>query len=255
MPMPRRIWPSRYARTTVGTRSLASARSLQLAAAIVGIGLLASGCSSINHKTANPARTSKLPSPTTARSPATTTTTTSTTAVDYIAPVSANGELAPNLTVSETLNGTCEPGSDAVSNAPVYRCFAKNGIYDPCWAVASSQTPTASVACWGPWSTTVIEIVTPGLSASPYEATNLDYPLGVQLTSGQQCIAMQGAHGEADGQAINYGCGTTIGGLQLLGTPDRSAPLWKFEGVSDNGDGGYGSPQTVYVSLAFFARP
>jgi hypothetical protein len=169
--------------------------------------------------------------------------------------VSANGELAPNLTVSETLNGTCEPGSDAVSNAPVYRCFARNGIYDPCWAVASSQTPTASVACWGPWSTTVIEIVTPGLPASPYEATNLDYPWGVQLTSGQQCIAMQGAHGEADGQAINYGCGTTIGGLQLLGTPDRSAPLWKFEGVSDNGDGGYGAPQTVYVSIAFFARP
>jgi hypothetical protein len=159
--------------------------------------------------------------------------------------VSANDELLPNLTVSETLNGTCEPGSDAVSNAPVYRCFVKNGIYDP----------TASVACWGPWSTTVIEIVTPGLSTSPYEATNLDYPWGVQLTSGQQCIAMQGAHGEADGQVINYGCGTAIGGLQLLGTPDRSTPLWKFEGVSDNGDGGYSSPQTVYVRVAFFARP
>jgi hypothetical protein len=153
------------------------------------------------------------------------------------------------------LNGTCEPGSDAVSNAPVYRCFAKNGIYDPCWAVASSQMPTASVACWAPWSTTVVEIATPGLTSSPYEATNLDYPWAVQLTSGQHCIAMQGAHGEADGQVINYGCGSTIGGLQLLGTPDRSAPLWKFEGVSDNGNGGYSSPRTVNVDVAFFARP
>jgi len=247
------IGPQRLSFCIERVRSLIS---LRLAAAVVCIGVLASDCSSINHRTATPARTTKSPSPTAPpRSPATTTTTAPTTVVDYVAPVSADDELLPSLTVSETLHGTCEPGSDSVSNAPVYRCFVNSGIYDPCWAVAGSQTPTASVVCWHPWSTTVIEIETPGLSTSPYEATNLDYPWGVQLTSGQQCIAMQGAHSEADGQVVNYGCGTTTGGLQLLGTPDRSAALWTFEAASDNGAGEYAAPEKVSVGIAFFARP
>jgi hypothetical protein len=133
----------------------------------------------------------------------------------YVAPVNPLGHQVQDINISETVYGDCVAGSE-VGNGPVYRCFADDGVYDPCWAVVSSKTPTGSVLCMAlPWSKSAVRIVTTGLpSVAGNFQTDLDYPWGVRLVTGENCVALQGAHSDYNGHVIDYYCGTSRAGLR-----------------------------------------
>ena len=190
--------------------------------------------------------------PSTTSAPATTTTTSEAgTRVAYAAPVDALGK-STGLPVSSQASASCESGSDSVGNVEVYRCFAGNGIYDPCWADSAG-----GVLCMeSPWATSVVHLVLSGVPPGVDVTTpDLDYPWGVQLTSGAQCLAVQGAHDNFDGKVIDYGCtGGSVSGLSLLRGVSRTTPYWTYQTVVYNGSNQVTGPQ-VTVTTAWFAGP
>ena len=175
------------------------------------------------------------------------------TSVVYVAPVGSLEQPVPGLPVSRTLDGSCVSGSDSVQG-PVYRCFSGNYVYDPCWAAATATIPTAAVLCMtAPWQASVVKIVTPGLpGVSAASGTDLDFPWAVQLTTGQRCLAVQGAHDHYNGKAVDFGCQGS--GLGLLRGADRSRALWSYQSVQQDGSARTPGP-AVYVSIAWFGGP
>jgi hypothetical protein len=173
------------------------------------------------------------------------------TGVGFAAPVDALGH-ATGLPVTSQGAASCESGSDSVGNVEVYRCFAGTGIYDPCWVDAAG-----GVLCMAsPWATSVVHLavpdVPPGVDiASP----DLDYPWGVELTSGARCVAVQGAHDSFDGKTIDYGCtGGSPSGLSLLRGVTRTTPYWTYQTVVYGGSNKVAGPQAA-VAKAWFAGP
>ena len=118
----------------------------------------------------------------------------------------------------------------------------------------TAKIPTATVLCMTePWQTSVVKIVTPGLpGVSAASGTDLDFPWAVQLTTGQRCLAVQGAHSDYKGKAIDFGCQNS--GLELLRGVDRSRALWSYQSVQQNGSALAPGP-AVYVSIAWFGGP
>jgi len=167
--------------------------------------------------------------------------------------VDSHEQPVAGLTVSQTVNGSCEAGSDSVQGS-VYRCFTGNSIYDPCWAVAGATSPIVTVLCMrAPWMTSVVKIVTQGLPGlTDTSGTDLDFPWAVQLTTGQQCLAAQGAHDQFEGLTINFGCEDSD--LELAGGVDRSGSRWSFQSVQQTGQGSTLGP-VVIVSIAWFGGP
>ena len=175
------------------------------------------------------------------------------TSVVYVAPVDARGQPVPGLPVSETVEGSCEgEGSSDSVQGPVYRCFSSNFVVDPCWAVATAQGSASTVLCMKtPWDTSVVKITTPGLTLGNIGATNRDYPWGVQLSTGQRCIAFQGAHAQDDGQPVNFACPNNV---VLLGHANRSSRVWTYHSAAWAG-GSYTAGPTVFVRIAWFGGP
>lgn len=179
------------------------------------------------------------------------------TRIVYAAPVDADG--APNgmVAVTATLTGTCEPGSDVIAGVTVHRCFSGNSVYDPCWTAvpAGGDGPAASVICVAePWSTTGVAIRAGGLASEVVAGpTDLDHPWAVQLTTGQRCVAVQGAHGSYQGHFLDYGCDGP-GGIELLRGVDRTSRLWTFPAASQD-DRAAGRISTVSVAIAWYAGP
>jgi hypothetical protein len=174
--------------------------------------------------------------------------------VRYAAPVTADGEQLPTISVSGTVNGRCQIGSDVVLSVSVYRCFSGNEIYDPCWAMSSGP----SVLCLpAPWSASVVEVrsgvLNSRISIAP---TDLDAPWAVQLTSGERCLGLQGAHDLYSGRAIDFACTSTSTSarLELLRGVNRLEPLWTYQTVVRQGSG-YRLGPTVAVGTAWFAGP
>ncbi len=174
------------------------------------------------------------------------------TKVIYVAPVDGKGNPMTSLTVSTVVRGSCEDGSDVVS-LKVYRCFFANYVADPCWAVTDQKPPLKSALCMEqPWAKTIVRVDTQGLpSGNTSEPINLDFPWGVQLTTGLKCLALQGAHDIYAGQTVNYSCGHS--GTSLLGRIDRTGSLWSFESADWNGTN-YVLGTTVHVEVAWYAK-
>jgi hypothetical protein len=175
------------------------------------------------------------------------------TSVEYVAPVDQDGHAVKGFSITQTRKASCQAGSDVLSVA-AYRCFAGNGVFDPCWAVTNGSAPPTTVLCLlQPWSTSVEALVTTGLPASSgnNQKPPLGYPFGVELESGQRCLAQQGAHSHFDGEVVNFGC---PGNVVLLGSPDRTHELWTFRTASQSG-GAYVAGPTVTVRTAWFGWP
>jgi|SRR5580658_840464 hypothetical protein len=189
--------------------------------------------------------------PTTTSSTTAGTTHQTATKVVSLAPVDAQGNLVEGLTLSGTESGSaCGAGSEAVA-ATVYRCFSTRYVYDPCWA-ASGTTP--SVYCMNfPWSTSVVRVELPSLGAPVSVPADPGHPWGVELTDGQRCIAAQGAKLVVGKQVAMYECGFTATSVLLLGSPDRSTPLWTFQTVYLKGASIVYGP-TVQVSTAWYGE-
>jgi hypothetical protein len=176
------------------------------------------------------------------------------TQVVYAAPVNASGDQVEGLTVARTVQGHCEAGSDSVPG-PTYRCFFGNFIEDPCWADAAVA---GSVLCMAqPWSKTVVRIDVNELEPSPSPVPkSLSYPWGVELTTGEKCIAFQGAHDSYRGRVVDYGCDGAYlhSGRVLLRGMHRSRPLWSFDSAWWTGRR-YQPRKRVQVRIAWYGGP
>ncbi|MBO0691973.1 MAG: DUF4232 domain-containing protein, partial [Acidimicrobiaceae bacterium] len=178
----------------------------------------------------------------------------------YAAPVDANARPLGSITVSATVRGSCSTGSDVIGNVSVYRCFAGNGVYDPCWAFVSpgSASPPGVLCLPAPWSESAVKILAPHI-AGGISVTGIDRsaPWGVELTTHQQCLAVQGAHSDFHGRFIDFTCseGATTGpALELLRGADQGGPTWTYRSVERTGTVVRPGP-VVSVQTAWFAGP
>jgi hypothetical protein len=164
----------------------------------------------------------------------------------HVAPVGPGGTVAGGFRVTKVAGqAACEPGSEAIGQA--YRCFAGNAVYDPCWAEKAAR-PT--VLCLPePWSGSATRLSVSGpLGAIPPQPGGTSEPWGVELTGGQRCILLQGAHSAFDGQVIEYYCGPQ---LSLLRGLVRTAPLWHVHSVVDKAGHQTAGPVQM-VTIAWF---
>jgi hypothetical protein len=188
----------------------------------------------------------RLPSVSTAPSP----TLAAATVIAYAAPVDTVGRPVNGLKVT-TSSSDCDvpsAGSDSVGDVEVYRCGP--GL-DPCWYDAAGGL----LCMQTPWDTSALHPVAKDVPLGVNVATtDLDYPWGVKLTSGERCIAVQGAHSAFQSRVVDYGCSGPIKGLMLLRGLNRSAPLWTFQTTIWNGTTEVAGP-TVAVATAWFAGP
>jgi hypothetical protein len=180
------------------------------------------------------------------------------TKIVFVAPVDRTGRPLPSDVVTKTVRGGCEAGSDVVAG-PVYRCFTApfkgypgGAVADPCMAAVYGRTPTDTVLCMElPWSPDVLRILTKGLPKSPGPfSRNLVFPLGVQLTTGQDCLAAQGAHDTYRDRVVDYYCrGRPT--LELLRGVHKAHEPWTFDSLIETASGRRVAPP-VSVAVAWF---
>jgi hypothetical protein len=177
-----------------------------------------------------------------------------TTRVIYVAPVDANGDQMEGFTVARTAHGHCAPGSDSVPG-PTYRCFFGNYVVDPCWA---DNAVAGSLLCMTqPWAKSLTRIDVDELEGTTEPVpTSTSYPWGVELTTGEKCVAFQGAHGEYRRRVIDYGCNNVYdhAGRVLLRGMHRSGPLWSFDSAWWTGKQ-YQQRKRVGVRIAWYGGP
>lgn len=176
----------------------------------------------------------------------------SATKVIYVAPVNQSGQLLSTLRISLDVDGHCEPGSDSVPG-PTYRCFEANSILDPCWA---DRSHAGSVLCMQePWSETVVQLDTGHrLPASNYPVPkSLSYPWGVELATGEECLAAQGAHDMFRGRVVDYSCGHRFH-LVLLRGMHQSREPWSYDSAIWTGENYVTGPSET-VKIAWYGGP
>jgi len=166
-----------------------------------------------------------------------------------IRPVTAQGHLQPGYRITQRFTqGTCEAGSDVLSG--VYRCFAGNFVFDPCWADDASSAP--GVYCQSePWSRDVAHLsLKQPLVASPGGPLAI---WGLQLSGGQRCIAAQGAHSFFDGgrYTVNFFC---PGSLVLLNQAKQTGAVWTI-GTARTKGGGFVLGRPANIAIAWQGLP
>jgi hypothetical protein len=149
------------------------------------------------------------------------------TVVVTYSPFTATGALPPGLHAAPRFGGTCSTGSFVVSNPTVFRCFAGDLIYDPCYLDAgASNSQRAVVLCvTAPWTTSVVRLRLAGAPDPAFGAPAGAPPWALRLASGRRCVFASGASAVVDGRRLNYVCD---GRRVLFGTPDASAPAWRI---------------------------
>jgi hypothetical protein len=148
-------------------------------------------------------------------------------------PVNADHLPVPGLRIEDQGTGICNSGSDSAGN--LYRCSVGHWIYDPCWRDDENPSSPAVLCQAQPWDTGVIRIRLGDRGLDPVLGKPRDpgsgAPWGLQLASGERCVAVQGAHEVADsGRAIDYYCLTRAGKPDrraLMRGFDRSQPRWR----------------------------
>lgn len=125
-------------------------------------------------------------------------------------PLTAAGVVKATLKVHDVGTGRCTdtytPAGDVA-----YRCGRGNALYFPCWR--EGPNPTERVLCAGdPWTRSITRIRSPGLLLYP-GVTYLDDPYSpwaVEVTTGQRCRLVQGAHDAVHSggrtYVVDYGC-------------------------------------------------
>lgn len=137
--------------------------------------------------------------------------------------------VAPELKVSQTVEGHCWVGSLADSyRSDAWRCAAGNNILDPCFA-DPFRNQDFLICSESPLSETVIVLnltePLPVLSTPPPETVELRkaLPWAIELEEGHVCHFATGATGAIGGKRLNYGC---TGGGSVWGELDMSQPVW-----------------------------
>jgi hypothetical protein len=159
------------------------------------------------------------------------------TVVVAYSPFAPTGALAAGLHAAPRFGGTCSTGSFVVSNPAVFRCFAGDTIYDPCYLdAAASNAQRAVVDCVdSPWATNVVRL---RLAAAPDPAFGAPAggpPWALRLASGRRCVFAAGATSVVDGRRLNYVCDS---GRVLFGSPDVTTPTWRIRQARTAGGAG-----------------
>jgi hypothetical protein len=137
---------------------------------------------------------------------------------------------APAIHVKSTVRGTCNGGSSAIDRADAWRCFAGNGVYDPCF---SSTKAKGIVLCPdGPWTSSGVEIKLTAALTGPnkHKPSTSGDPWAVETTSGAKCEISTGATTVVDGQRANYFCLNSKDAL--WGNPSRKSEPWTILAAS-----------------------
>ena len=125
-------------------------------------------------------------------------------------PLTPGGAVKPALKVRDVGTGSC---TDTYTTAGdiAYRCGRRNVLYFPCWREGPNPTDFA-ICADDPWTTSVARIRSPGLLLYP-GVTYLDdayAPWAVELTTGERCRLVQGAHDAIHRgrrtYVVDYGC-------------------------------------------------
>jgi hypothetical protein len=133
----------------------------------------------------------------------------------------------------------CGAGSDSVGNA--YRCISGHGIYDPCWTDGADPSTPAVICQIRPWEKRAFRFTLAQRGLEPFYGPPLQIgtyePWGVELTTGERCLALQGAHGALPGshRIIDYACWNKGGKPDdrlLLRGVDRSHPRWRIDSAT-----------------------
>jgi hypothetical protein len=173
------------------------------------------------------------------------------TQVVSVSPETAADTLKPSYNVQfHRAGASCEDRSDVLPGD--YRCGGALGVFDPCWADATTTLPAVS-CLFQPWSHEVYRLVltTPLAAPNPVGAV---YVWGMQLTSGQRCLAFQGAHGSFDGEPINYYC-PQDSALSLAGRPDATRAAWRIREVYTDAQGHERFGRSETIAVAWFGLP
>jgi hypothetical protein len=181
------------------------------------------------------------------------------TRVVQVAPVDSAYQPLPGIAVhSRGVAEECGAGSDSVGNA--YRCFSGHGVYDPCWTDSASAVP--AVLCLGrPWEKRAYRFTLAQGGLEPFYGPPLRIgtyePWGVELTTGERCVAAQGAHDSFGHRVVDYYCEGKGGGRDdrvLLRGIDRSHGRWQIDSATYNAKRGkYRSGPTVRIATAWYA--
>ncbi len=138
------------------------------------------------------------------------------------------GGLVVGLAVTDKVSGSCFASSAATPQRPdAWRCSAGNAIHDPCFQnVLGDQKELACAQ--DPFSADVVLLtLTKALPEGEHKAEPnylKGMPWALELAGGQKCTLLTGATAPVAGMRINYGC---AGGGQVVGSVDRSLPLWR----------------------------
>jgi hypothetical protein len=153
------------------------------------------------------------------------------TKVVKVAAVSKSGAVRDGLQVTdESKAASCSTGSNAVLDGAAYRCFAGNGVYDPCWAQTAGGRSDEVLCLLRPWDTTVIRLRSDGPLPLPGSSkVDLAYPFGLELTSGERCVVYQGSRSAFGERPVDYQCDS--GKFEVLRGISRNKALWKVDTV------------------------
>lgn len=134
-------------------------------------------------------------------------------------PFSAPGTIAATLRVSRTVSGHCVAAGVAGNSS--YRCFAGNGIYDPCFAPAGA-TSGPLLCTTDPADPEVVQFDV-GTLPGPLAGAPEDRPWAIQLAHGQICVLVDAAWGGLG----PFQCqATPPGALADCHTPVPAVPWW-----------------------------
>jgi hypothetical protein len=173
------------------------------------------------------------------------------TKVVSVTPETATDTLKPAYYVGFHRAGvTCEDRSDVLPGD--YRCGGRLGVFDPCWADATTTLPAVS-CLFEPWSHEVFRLVLNQPLAAP-DPGGAVYVWGMQLSSGQRCLAFQGAHSSFDGQPVNYYCPSDPA-LSLVGRPDARQSAWRIRELYTDPQGHQRFGPRVAIAIAWFGLP
>jgi hypothetical protein len=183
-----------------------------------------------------------------------------------VEPVDSNHQPVAGLRIEERgAAQRCSAGSDFAGN--VYRCFGGHFVYDPCWK-DDADTSTTAVLCQGaPWDDHLYHLTLQQPRTQSFEGPPLvvggDNAWGLELTTGERCLVLQGAHGYVgnphkelpETRVIDYYCQSKTGKQDtrvLLRDIDRSNPRWRIA-TAYSTKRGYKLGPKVGIAKAWYA--
>jgi hypothetical protein len=152
--------------------------------------------------------------------------------VIVVDPVDAGHRPVAGMKIEDRGAGSCLVGSDSVGHA--YRCSAGRVVYDPCWNDEADPAGPAVLCQERPWEKRVYRLTLGDRGLEPIRGPGLvtgsDQPWGIELATGDRCVALQGAHSIGPGgRVVDYYCYRRSGKpapFVLLRGIDTSNPRW-----------------------------